>query len=236
MLFKKPYRYSEDIDFVQVDAERIGPVLDRIGVIMTPWLGKFVWKPSYHSTHLYFKFQPTSGLQGPLNLKVEINTREHGCITDFRRYPLVMESGWHSGKVSALSYSPEEIYASKLMALLGRRKQRDLYDMAYGLEHQAFDIDGTLACHRKLEERAGITVSRAMAEERMLDKIRKGILGNIPEFLPKHASFDERDALKGFERVWRQLVIHLPGSPWKLTEQTLDELRATYPGFMEEDA
>src|SRR4051812_21033564 len=40
LFVKKPARYSEDIDLVQLKSEPIGHVLDAIRLHLDPWLGK----------------------------------------------------------------------------------------------------------------------------------------------------------------------------------------------------
>jgi len=37
--FPKPMRYSEDIDLVRTSGGPIGPILDRLRVVLEPWLG-----------------------------------------------------------------------------------------------------------------------------------------------------------------------------------------------------
>ena len=38
--FPAPLRYSEDIDLVRTSAGPIGPILDRLRVVLEPWLGR----------------------------------------------------------------------------------------------------------------------------------------------------------------------------------------------------
>ncbi|AJD46094.1 nucleotidyl transferase AbiEii/AbiGii toxin family protein [Rhizobium sp. SEMIA 4085] len=77
LLFKRPLRYSEDIDLVPIDAIR--------GALS--WLGKFKREQAGHSTHLIFRFAPEAELEPTLKLKVEINTREHKSLFGTRIPP-----------------------------------------------------------------------------------------------------------------------------------------------------
>jgi len=45
--------------------------------------------------HLVFKFVPEADPETTLNLKVEINTREHGSLYGIKQYPFEIDSRWH---------------------------------------------------------------------------------------------------------------------------------------------
>ena len=70
-------RYSEDIDLVQIKAEPIGPILDRIRTILDPWLGVPKRKFKGNCVSLRYSFLSEGVESFPLKLKVEVNTREH---------------------------------------------------------------------------------------------------------------------------------------------------------------
>lgn len=86
LLFKRPLRYSEDIDLVQTAAEPIGTTVDAIRDALS-WLGKCNRDQAGHSMHLVFRFTPESEPGTPLKLKVEINTREHNNLYGLKDYP-----------------------------------------------------------------------------------------------------------------------------------------------------
>ena len=54
LLFRKPLRYSEDIDLVQVHVEQIGPTVDAVRRALS-WLGPCRRKAAAHSIHLVFR-------------------------------------------------------------------------------------------------------------------------------------------------------------------------------------
>lgn len=145
LLFKQPLRYSEDIDLVQTRAEPIGATVDAIRDALS-WLGKCNRTQAGHSMHLVFKFAPEIDPQTALKLKVEINTREHASLIGIEPYPFAVESDWYQGKAEIASFGPEELFATKLRALLQRRKNRDLFDLHHGFEQLAFDADRLAAC------------------------------------------------------------------------------------------
>jgi len=59
----------------------------------------------------------------------------------------------------------------------------------------------------------------------MLQKLDRSLTDDIEPLLPAGVSFTEGDAIRAFERVWKELVVHLVGDEWKLTETIITELR-----------
>jgi predicted nucleotidyltransferase component of viral defense system len=223
LLFGKPLRYSEDIDLVQTQAEPIGKTVDGIGRALS-WLGKFNWDKAAHSLHLVFKFTPEEG-GSQLKLKVEINTREHKNFYGHKTYPFEVNSGWHQAKAQIVSFEPEEIFGTKLRALLQRHKNRDLFDLNEGLLQLGLDCDRVIACfehYLALEEHS---ISRANAEERMLKKLSQSLTEDIAPLLPAGVRFTDDDAIAAFGRVWGELIRRVAGEPWKSSQAVIEAIR-----------
>lgn len=178
LLFKKPLRYSEDIDLVQTQAEPIGTTVDGIGRALS-WLGKFSWKKAAHSMHLEFRFTPEVEGGSKLKLKVEINTREHENLHGLKTYPFEVSSGWHQAKAQIVSFEAEEIFGTKLRAPLQRRKNRDLFDLNQGLLQLGLDCDRVIGCFQHYLALEGHPISRADAEQRMLKKLNQSLTEDI---------------------------------------------------------
>jgi predicted nucleotidyltransferase component of viral defense system len=143
--FKQPLRYSEDIDLVQAKSEPIGATVDAVRDTLS-WLGKCSREQAGHSIHLIFKFTLESAADVTPKLKVEINTREQGSLLGIRQYPFVVDSSWYNGKTHVASFESEELFGTKLRALLQRRKNRDLFDLNEGLKQLAMNTDKRIAC------------------------------------------------------------------------------------------
>ena len=232
LLFKQPLRYSEDIDLVQTQAEPIGTTVDAIRDALS-WLGKCKREQAGHSMHLVFKFTPEADAQATLKLKVEINTREHERLFPIRRYPFAVESDWYQGQAEIASFEPEETFGTKLRALLQRRKNRDMFDLHHGLEQLTMDPDKLIACFDHYLALEGQAITRAMAEQRMLEKLTRSLTEDIGPLLPAGVRFNDDDAMQAFERVWTELITRIKGDAWKLTDKVLEELRAKkYPGLL----
>ena len=232
LLFNTPLRYSEDIDLVQTQAEPIGTTVNAIRDALS-WLGKCNREQAGHSMHLVFKFTPEADAQATLKLKVEINTREHGSLFGIKSYPFAVDSDWYQGKTEIASFEFEELFGTKLRALLQRRKNRDLFDLHHGLEQLALDPAKLIACFDHYLALEGKPITRAVAEQRMLEKLTRSLTEDIAPLLPVGIRFNDNDAIQAFERVWQVLIERIKGDAWKLTDKALEELRAKkYPGLL----
>jgi len=224
LLFKHPLRYSEDIDLVQTQKEPIGDTVNAVRDALS-WLGKCNRDQAGHSMHLIFKFSPEAAPESKLKLKVEINTREQQSLFQIRKYPFEVDSEWYRGGSEIASFEPEELFGTKLRALLQRRKNRDLFDLHEGLTQLSMDSSKVIACfehYLSLEEQP---ISRAVAEQRMLEKLQRSLIEDIAPLLPPGITFTEDDAIVAFGKVWFDLIVRIAGEPWKLSQEVIDELR-----------
>jgi hypothetical protein len=71
-----------------------------------------------------YRFSPEVAPDERLQLKVEMNTREHAHLMGLREMPFKVDSGWYSGACEITTFAPEELFGTKLRALLQRRKNR----------------------------------------------------------------------------------------------------------------
>lgn len=196
------------IDLVQTQAAPIGGIIDEIRHTLS-WLGKCKCDQAPHTTHLTFKFTPNAG--GSLKLKIEINTREHNSYHGQKTYPFEVKSDWFQAKADIVSFEPEELFGTKLRALLQRNKNRDLFDLHEGLLRLDLDRERLIACFHHYLAQENHPISRANAEERMLKKLKQSLIEDIQPLLPAGESFDDNIAIRAFGRVWRDLISRIPG-------------------------
>ena len=163
LLFGKPLRYSEDIDLVQTKGEPIGETVDAIRGALS-WLGKCNRHQAGHSMHLTYKFTSEVEGGGQLKLKVEVNTREHESLYVLKSYPFDVDSDWHRAKADIVSFEPEEIFGTKLRALLQRHKNRDLFDLNQGLLQLPLDPAKVIECFQHYLALEETEITRANAE------------------------------------------------------------------------
>jgi hypothetical protein len=220
------------LHLVQIRGEPIGPTVDAIRNALS-WLGKCKWTQAGHSIHLIFGFVREADAAAKLKLKVEINTREHQSLYGIKTYPFGVDSSWYSAKADIASFEAEEIFGTKLRALLQRRKNRDLFDLNEGLAQLSMDADKLIACFEHYLVLEGAAINRAAAEQRMLEKLSRSLTEDIAPLLPAGIRFNDEDALVAFENVWFRLIARLKGDPWKLSEKSITEIRSRgIPGFL----
>ena len=232
LLFDRPLRYSEDIDLIQLEPGPIGKTVDAIKSALA-WLGPCKREPARHSMHLTFRFAPESEPGTRRKLKVEINTREHETVFPVRRYPFGVENAWYQGRTEIVSFEPEELFGTKLRALLQRRKNRDLFDLNEGLKQLNMDSAKLIRCFEHYLSLEGVTIGRAAAEQRLLERLEFSLTEDVAPMLPAGITFDDDEAVAAVGRVWTELVPRLHGDPWKLSDEYIEAVRAKrYPGFL----
>ena len=231
LLFQHPLRYSEDIDLVQTQAEPIGATVDAIRSALS-WLGQCKREQAEHSLRLVFRFAPETAPQETLKLKIEINTREHQNLFGIRLYPFVVDNDWRRSATEIASFEPEELFGTKLRALLQRRKNRDLFDLYRGLGQMSLEIDKLIASFNHYLKLEGYPITRAMAEQRMLEKLTRNLTEDVAPLLPAGIHFGEADAIDAFECIWTKLIAQIDGEAWKLSDTVVAELRQRrYPNL-----
>jgi predicted nucleotidyltransferase component of viral defense system len=236
LLFAKPLRYSEDIDLVQIQGEPIKNTVAEIRQVLS-WLGKCSFSAAAHSVQLVFRFSPETDSASQMKLKVEINTREHESLYGLRRYPFAFDSDWYRARAELVSYEPEELFGTKLRALLQRHKNRDLFDLHQGLLQSELETDRVVATFEHYLRLEGLTISRANAEERMLKKLNRSLTEDVVPLLPSGITFSDGEAMTAFSRVWHGLIQRIAGEPWKSTQPVIEKLRQSrWPGFLSDAA
>jgi predicted nucleotidyltransferase component of viral defense system len=225
--FPAPLRYSEDIDLVRTTGGGIGPVLGRVRDLLEPWLGKAAFEQSAVAPKLHFSADAEDG-GPPLRLKVEINTRERTAYDGSALVRHAAHNPWFSGEAEIVTFSREEMLATKMRALLQRDKGRDLIDLSHALTvFDGLDTARVAAILREYLAAQGSGISRAQAEERMWAKLaRPAFLSDIrPLLTPDEAARLDDAAIRDvFAAVFTKLVVLIPGQPWARTE----EMRAQF--------
>ena len=216
--FPKPMRYSEDIDLVRTSSGPIGPILDRLRVVLEPWLGRARFDQSPVAPKFRFRVDAEDDSGMPIRLKIEINTREIQAFDGPAWLPLKIDNPWFSGETTISTYSREEMLATKLRALLQRDQGRDLFDLAHALEvFENLDIARTVWMFRRYLGISHLTISRAQAQERMFAKLANPrFLLDLRPLLPtaQAEALTEVATADAFNRVFTILIDRLPGEPW----------------------
>jgi len=141
-------RYSEDLDFVQVNPEPIGPTLDRLRNVLA-FLGEPKTKRKMSNNTMLFSFETTFSPIIELRVKIEINCKEHFVVQEWASVPFSINSLWFVGDCSVLTYQIEELIGTKLRAMYQRKKGRDLFDLAYACDVVDLDISKVIECYKQ---------------------------------------------------------------------------------------
>lgn len=206
-LFLKPaFRYSEDIDLVQVSASPIGETLQTLRSVLS-WLGDPKYSSSHQMATLTYKGVSEDGLN--LKIKVEVNTREHFAVLGWQKVVYPMVSSWYTGEVVIKTYCIEEMLGTKLRALYQRRKGRDLYDVYQTLLSLPVDPHQVVKCFRIYMERGNTPVTRDLFEANMLLKLEnEDFKKDIWPLLPPNK--EKYDAKNAYEYVCDHLLRFWP--------------------------
>lgn len=165
LYIQPPARYSEDIDLVQIKPEPIGQVLDAIREVLDNWLGEPRRKSTERSAKLVYRYLSINNT--PAKLKIEINTTEHFTIQPILSTNYEVNSNWFQGKTNLLTYSLDEMIATKLRALYQRRKGRDLFDIWYVLKQQLVNLDQVVSIFKLYCKHNKQVITRSMFEKNL---------------------------------------------------------------------
>lgn len=225
LYFNGPYRYSEDIDLVQIVPEPIGATIDALRRTLDTWLGRGSFQMSEHSPKMIYKVDGSEGRV--LRLKVEINTREHVPYFQHVKMPFSMDSEWFSGAAEINTFLVEEILATKFRALLQRDKGRDVFDLGRSLEEfDGMDIEAVVKGMSHYLGMTGSVIHRAEAEQRLLNKLKRmTMLDDMRPLVPiaERHLITEDAARKSIAGVFCCLVGYLPGKSWAKSPEMIKE-------------
>jgi predicted nucleotidyltransferase component of viral defense system len=142
LFLPKPYRYSEDLDYVRTSKGAIGNIMKHLTAIGQE-LGYKVNTKMGMYPKVFWKSEAETG--NVLKIKIEINTFERSPALPLITKPLEVDSEWYSSSANILTFRPEELVATKIRALYQRSKGRDLFDLWLALAILKLDSDDILA-------------------------------------------------------------------------------------------
>ena len=213
LFFKQPLRYSEDLDFVQINSGAIGSIFDSLKEVLDPWLGNPKRKIGEGRATLIYRFNASDPNQTPLRLKVEINTREHYHCQPLLNMPFKVATPWFSGNTELITYQIEELLGTKLRALYQRKKGRDLFDLARVIEFLDVDVKKVVESFQYYLAKMDLKISRAEFEQNLL--MKKDLREFRQDIEPLLPSIILHDFNKDFIIVMEQIIILLPGISWQ---------------------
>ena len=153
----RPFRYSDDLDYVRRTAGGIVPLTQALTRLGTALGFKVNTRISEHPK-VYWRTTADSGV--PLRIKIEINTHERSPVLSLIHHEHSVDSSWWTGGALVQTFQPAELVATKIRALYQRSKGRDLFDLWLALEHLQLDWAAILAAFSPYRPE-GMTPARA---------------------------------------------------------------------------
>jgi len=141
-------RYSEDIDLVQIKAEQIKPILQRIKKVVDYFEEDRVVMSKKNNNTLLYRFN-TEHDDVRARLKIEINCREHFNVLGWNEVPFKMENDWYTGEAKITTYHLSELIGTKVRALYQRKKGRDLFDLYYASQNLDLNYEEIIHCYNE---------------------------------------------------------------------------------------
>jgi predicted nucleotidyltransferase component of viral defense system len=205
-----PSRYSEDIDFVQINPEPIGKTIEAIQESLESLFSEPIRKVTERSVKLIYRYNSIDNIQ--TKLKLEINTTEHFQVLELQNTDYQVDSVWFKGKTKIVSYQLEEMIATKLRALYQRRKGRDLFDLWLVLKNNLINTDSVINIFRQYCKKDKQNITRSLFEQSLYEKQLKADFQNDMNLLLLVNS--DWSFAKGLELVQEKLIYKIPGEPW----------------------
>ncbi len=135
------------------------------------------------------------------------------CTAGLHERTFSVDSRWCSGTADITTFELDELLATKLRALYQRRKGRDLFDLAIGLDNERSNAGKIVAAFQEYMARDGVTVTRTLFERNLAGKLRNPQFSADMSALPR-AGFEWKPE-EAAQTVARRLIRLLPGEPWK---------------------
>lgn len=206
-------RYSEDLDFVQIDEQPIGETWDRLRARLDPWLGAPKSDRGTNGVTLVWRFESELPPIIRLRLKLEINTREHLRLHPLQQTEFAVQSRWFSGTATLPIHATTELLGTKLRALYQRRKGRDLFDLWQARQAGVLDPAPVVETCLRYLRAEGHPVSRESFEENLAAKMKHpGFLSDTPPLLRPGVQFDPAEAYDWLASDILPLLAQPPGN------------------------
>lgn len=207
LFFDPATRYSEDLDFVQINDEPIGITLSHIRSALDPWLGPAKWSQKERSVKLVYRFDSEEIPTIRMKLKIEINSVEPFSIYGFLNKNYEVSSPWFSGDAEICTYCLDELMSTKFRALFQRSKGRDLFDLWLGIRHFNVDCEKVVEGFKKYNAHHSTVIHRSHFETNLSEKMTNpNFLTDIQPLLAEGTTWNENDA---WEAVNEELISRL---------------------------
>jgi predicted nucleotidyltransferase component of viral defense system len=207
LFLKIPYRYSEDLDFVQIKTGDIGVILSELRKIIKriiPSIPKY--RKSKSNNTLIYSYNAENPPNPKMKIKIEINTREHFAVDGIRNLKLECKSDWFTGSAVIVTFSAEELIATKLRALYQRKKGRDLFDLWIARELKP-KFEKTVTILRAYLNNDNLSITKKEFLDNLSAKIEDPFFQN--DITPLIRNSSEYNLREAFEYVRNKYLLYL---------------------------
>lgn len=205
LFLKIPHRYSEDLDFVQIKAGDIGNILTELRKIIRRIIpGNPKYKKSKSNNTLIYSYDAENPPNPKMRIKIEINTREHFAIEGTNKLKLECKSDWFTGTADIVTFSTEELLATKLRALYQRRKGRDLFDLWISKELKP-NFRKTVEILKTYLDKENLSITKKEFLDNLSAKIEDSIFQN--DITPLIRDSSEYDISKAYDYVKNKYLL-----------------------------
>lgn len=216
LFFSPQLRYSEDLDFVQINPEPIKDTFDHLWEVLS-FLGRAKVKQKRHNNDIIFRVQSEDDPEQTLRLKVEINCMEHFHVLPLQEMDFCVENQWFSGACRLTTYQLSELIGTKLRALFQRRKGRDLFDLYVALTRAGdeINVDDVLNCYQRYMD---FTTDHLPTYKEYVLNIEEKLqdsefAGDTAQLIDTSMVFNPEEA---YRLVKEMLIDKLPGNRWEV--------------------
>lgn len=207
LFLKIPYRYSEDLDFVQIKVGDIGTILTEIRKIIKHIIPKTPkYMKSKSNNTLIYSYDAENPPNPKMKIKIEINTREHFAIDGIRNLKLECKSDWFTGSADIATFSTEELLATKLRALYQRRKGRDLFDLWIAQELKP-NFAKTVKILKAYLDKANLSITKKEFLDNLSAKIEDPIFQNdITPLIRNSSEYNLKEAFEYVKKTYMDFI------------------------------
>jgi predicted nucleotidyltransferase component of viral defense system len=138
-----------------------------------------------------------------MKIKIEINTREHFAVEGIKKLKLECKSDWFAGSADIVTFSTEELLATKLRALYQRRKGRDLFDLWIARELKP-NFAKTVKTLKSYLDKENLSITKKEYLDNLSAKIEDPIFQN--DITPLIRDSSEYNLLEAFEYVMNKYI------------------------------
>ncbi len=210
LFFPQSGRFSEDLDFVQMQPGPIGTITNAIRECLDPWLANPNWKQGQGRYTLFYRFNTEVEPIVSRKVKIEINTREHFSLLGYQTQIYAVDNPWFTGQTQVATFKLEELLGTKLRALYQRKKGRDLFDLWFALTTTtSLDKQAVVDTFKHYLNAENKRISAVEFEKNLLEKLRNPVFSNDILPLLENEKAQNYQVEAAYQQVQQELIWRL---------------------------